>query len=118
MRENWEHLRYFLALARHGSLAGAGRHLDKAQTTVWRHLAALEDDLGCRLFDRKRGGYRLSEAGQRLLRQAERVEAEVLIARQTLAGDAPAVDGQLRLTAPEFLAVWFPAAPGRRSGCR
>jgi len=110
VQDNWEHLRYFLALARHGSLAGAARHLEKAETTVWRHLAALEDDLGCRLFERKRGGYLLSEAGQHLLKQAERVEAEILNARQALAGDAPAVAGQLRLTAPAFLAVWFTEA--------
>ncbi|WP_193367000.1 LysR family transcriptional regulator [Pelagibius marinus] len=107
MQENWEHLRYFLALARSGNLAVAARQLGKAPATVWRHLESLEGDLGTRLFDQRRGGYRLSEKGQLLLRQAEAVESEIFAAHQSVAQRHVQVAGEVRLTAPEFLAVWL-----------
>lgn len=110
MQENWEDLRYFLALARSGSLSVAARQLGKAPTTVWRHLETLEAELGTRLFDQRRGGYRLSEKGQTLLRQAEAVESEVFAARHAVAEGRVAVVGEVRLTAPEFLAVWLAEA--------
>ena len=39
---NWDDLRYFLAVARAGSLSAAGRTLGVSQPTVSRRLAAME----------------------------------------------------------------------------
>ena len=47
---DWNDLRYFLAIARSGSLAGAGRELGVEHTTVGRRLAALEKELGTGYF--------------------------------------------------------------------
>lgn len=44
----WSDLRYFLAVARAGTLSAAARELGVAQTTVGRRLEVLEDALGSR----------------------------------------------------------------------
>ena len=48
---NWDDLRYFLAVARAGSLSAAGRDLGVSQPTVSRRLASMEARLSVRLFD-------------------------------------------------------------------
>ena len=42
---NWDDLRYFLALARQGTVSGAGRDLKVRHTTVARRIAILEESL-------------------------------------------------------------------------
>lgn len=74
---DWEHLRYFLALARAGTLVAAARQLAVDHTTVSRRLQALEKQLGTALFAREAGGHRLTEAGRQLLPQVEAMEAAV-----------------------------------------
>ncbi len=49
---NWGDVRIFLAIADHGSLAGAARQLHVNHSTVFRRLNAIEDDLNVRLFER------------------------------------------------------------------
>ena len=49
---NWDELRFFLAVHRHGTLAGAGASLELDPTTVGRRLNGLEARLETRLFDR------------------------------------------------------------------
>lgn len=67
-------LTYFIAVAESGSFTGAARSLHVAQPSLSHAIAALETDLGIRLFDRLGRGVRLTPAGQAL----------VLPARQTL----------------------------------
>jgi molybdate transport repressor ModE-like protein len=54
---NWDDMRFFLALSREGSISAAGRSLGVNHTTVARRIAALEEVLGTRLFDRLPDGY-------------------------------------------------------------
>jgi DNA-binding transcriptional LysR family regulator len=42
----WDDLRFALAIARHGGMAGAARALGVDNSTVFRHLNALEERLG------------------------------------------------------------------------
>lgn len=67
----WDDVRFFLAVARAGSLASAARTLGVDQTTVGRRLSALEDDLGQPLFERTPRGLVLAAAGKRVLASAE-----------------------------------------------
>src|SRR5262245_66673667 len=53
----WDDLRYILAVASAGSLAGAARHLGVNHTTVLRRVGAFETRLGLRLFERMPTGY-------------------------------------------------------------
>ena len=72
-------LRYFRAIAEHGSLSAAARALNLAQPALSHHVTALETGLGVKLLERRHDGVALTEAGQLLLRHAidigTRVEA-------------------------------------------
>ena len=52
MPMDWDDYRYFLAIARTGSLTAAGRGLGVSQPTVSRRLETMEARLKVRLFDR------------------------------------------------------------------
>ena len=54
---DWDDLRYFLALSRHGSLSAAARALKVSHATVARRVASLEAALQAPLFDRRADGY-------------------------------------------------------------
>ena len=75
---DWDNLRYFLELARAGTLVGAARRLAVDHTTVARRLQALEKQVGSALFAREAGGHRLTEAGRQLLPAVEAMETAVL----------------------------------------
>ncbi|MDR2174153.1 MAG: LysR family transcriptional regulator [Burkholderiales bacterium] len=102
----WEDIRYFLALARHGSLSAAARALQVEHSTVSRRVAALEEMVQLRLFDRLPRGWQLTAEGHTLLPYAERIEQEMLsFSRATLS--AATVGGTVRLSAPSLLIDTF-----------
>ncbi|MFT4241579.1 MAG: LysR family transcriptional regulator [Acidovorax sp.] len=74
---DWDNLRYFLELARSGTLAAAARRTGVEHTTVARRIQALEKQMGAPLFAREAAGHRLTEAGRHLLPAAEAMEAAV-----------------------------------------
>lgn len=73
MAYNWDHIRYFLAVAETGTLSSAARKLGSTQPTVGRHISQLEDAMGLRLFDRMPDGFRLTDAGADLLSVARKM---------------------------------------------
>jgi DNA-binding transcriptional LysR family regulator len=98
---DWNDARYFLAIHRGQTLSAAGRALKVQQSTVGRRLAALEQALGARLFERTPDGYVLSDAGEAMLGHAERIEDEALSAERSLLGREGRVAGVVRVTAPQ-----------------
>src|SRR5260370_37616145 len=75
---DWSDLRFFLELARTGTLAAAGRKLGVDNTTVGRRLTALERDLGSKLFARTPDGLVLTAAGEAIRTAAQEMEQAVL----------------------------------------
>ncbi len=71
---NWDDLRLFLAVARAGGLAGASGATGVSRPTLGRRMLTLEAALGAELFVREARGYRLTQAGQRLVQRAEAAE--------------------------------------------
>lgn len=109
----WDDLRFFLEVARRGSLAAAGKRLRVAPTTVSRRISALERDLGARLFLRQQGTWQLTSAGERMLDAAQRAEqAAVEVTRRVEEAEAEP-EGTVRLTTLEVLATSLiaPALP-------
>ena len=102
---DWDDLRFFLAIARRGSLTAAAKDLRVAQSTVGRRLATLESSLSARLLLRTPDGYRLTLAGENVRAQAERVEAEALTVERTVGGQDDKLEGVVRVTCTETLAV-------------
>lgn len=95
---DWNDLRYFLAIARGGSIGIAAKALGVNESTVQRRLRALEAALDRSLAERQAGGYRLTAHGQQLLAHAEQVEASVnTLQRQSATLDNPTT-GLVKLT--------------------
>lgn len=66
-------LRIFEAAARLGVMSRAAAELNTVQSNVTARIRALEEDLGCRLFERHAGGVSLTDEGRRLLPYAQRI---------------------------------------------
>ncbi len=98
---DWNDLKYFVGVARHGSTLAAGRALKVDQSTVQRRLGELERRIGRQLVARHPTGYRLTAFGQQMLAHAERVEQAVYDFAQQLEASQRAVVGVIRLTCPE-----------------
>src|SRR5437899_6090847 len=67
----------FVAIIRRGGFTRAASSLHLSQPAVSRRLDLLERELGRPLFDRTRGGARLTEAGQAFLPHAEALLASM-----------------------------------------
>lgn len=72
---NFKHLRYFWTVARAGTIAEAGRLLGLAPHSISAQLATFEAALGVTLFRRSGRRLVLTEAGERILGDAERIFA-------------------------------------------
>lgn len=107
--QDWDDLRYFLAIHRSGTLAKAASALSINATTVGRRLAALEKRVQARLFDRTPDGYVLTLTGRDLLARAERMEAEALGVERDIAGRDQKPVGSVRLSLTEMIATRFVA---------
>lgn len=103
---NWDDVRIFLAIARNGQILGAAKSLGLNHATVARRLTALEEALGTRLLARKTNGSELSAEGERFLVHAEAMESAMLAARQSSGADS-AIEGTVRVGAPDGLGVAF-----------
>jgi DNA-binding transcriptional LysR family regulator len=101
---DWDHLRFFVELARRGSLSETSRHLNADHSTVGRRIAALESALGLKLFDRMPRGYVLTEQGTLLAERAAQVEEAVFAVERLAAGAVETVAGEVRISAPPVLA--------------
>jgi DNA-binding transcriptional LysR family regulator len=64
---DWNDLKHFLAVARHGSTIAAGKALGVSQSPVHGRLSELEARIGRELVTRHTAGYRLTEFGEEML---------------------------------------------------
>jgi DNA-binding transcriptional LysR family regulator len=101
---DWNDLRYFLAIARAGTLAGAAQALGVNHSTVFRRLNAFEDRLGVRLFERLPEGYVPTSEGEEIRRHAEAVDDSINAMARTVAGRDYRLSGRIRLTTAASLA--------------
>ena len=110
---NWDDVRYFLTLCREGSVSQAGKMLNVTHTTVARRIAALEQELGTRLFDRTRDGYAMTQAAEDMYDMAVEMESHALAIDRAMYGQDAELKGPLKLTVPYDFAnrVVVPALP-------
>ncbi len=83
---NYNHLRYFHAVAHAGSLTRAAQQLNLSQSALSVQLKALEAQLGHALFERQARRMSLTEAGKIALDYADTVFAAGDALQSTLAG--------------------------------
>ena len=108
---DWDDLKHFLAVARHGSTTAAGRALNTDQSTVQRRITRLEQRIGQPLVERHPSGYRLTAYGQQLLPHAQRVEQQMLALQNVVQSSARELNGVIRLTCPEPLVARITRSP-------
>lgn len=106
-RMNWDNTRFFLALARTGTLRGAAAQLNVDQATVGRRIAALEDELSARLFLRTPALYVLTTAGEALLEPAETMERASLTIERRVMGLDEQLAGSVRIATTDSLGKRF-----------
>jgi DNA-binding transcriptional LysR family regulator len=102
---DWNDLNLVLAVCRAGTLSGAARALSVNHSTVFRRVNSIEKDLGVRLFDRQPSGYVMTDAGEVVQRAAERIDQEVDGLTRQLLGRDLRLQGPLRVTSPEGVAL-------------
>ncbi len=96
-------LRYFMAVARLGSIRAASGHLNVAQSAVSRQVQSLEHQLGTALFDRLPNGVLLTEAGRILYEFGRKAEFDADALRSDLDSLQEMRRGHVRLAAIESM---------------
>jgi DNA-binding transcriptional LysR family regulator len=110
MNQNWDDMRFFLALCRHQSFVSAAIELKITHSTVARRISALEASLQTQLFQRSEKGCRLTPAGEMLLPYAEQLESTVIKFQETVSGKNNQLSGAIRIGAPDGIGNCFLAS--------
>jgi DNA-binding transcriptional LysR family regulator len=100
---DWSDLQYFFAVAEAGTLSAAANRVGASQATIWRRIRALEQSLGVSLFDEKRSGHVLSPAGLEVMALVAEMDKDVNGLTAQLLSKHLELEGEVRVTAPEFL---------------
>ena len=102
---DWDEFRLIKAIADARSLVGAAEALNLNHSTVFRRLAAIENDVGARLFERSRAGYQPTEAGEEMIALASSMAESILEFERRVAGRDAKPSGELRVTAVDSVAI-------------
>ena len=100
-------IQVFISVADRGGFAAAARNLGMSPPAVTRAIAMLEDRLGTRLFVRTTRSVRLTEAGERFLRDSRRILLDLEEAEEAAVGSHAAPRGELYITAPVLFGRMF-----------
>lgn len=100
---SWDVYRTFLEVVRDGRLSGAARRLGLTQPTAGRHIDALEQSLGSKLFTRSQRGLAPTPLALELIPHAENMTAAQNAFTRAASGEAKQDRGTVRLTASEVI---------------
>lgn len=106
-RFEWDDLRFFLGVCRHKTVSAAGQQLGVDHATVSRRITRLEHALNTKLFEHRQTGFVPTPAGTRLRRMAEVVEASISACEAELSDADSALEGVVRIGAPDCFAACF-----------
>lgn len=98
-RLGWTDFQVLWAVARQGQLARAAQALAMSHVTLLRKLASIESRLAARLFDRQRGHYSPTPAGQALVDAAEAMAPLAQQAELQVLGQDMQPSGLVRIAA-------------------
>lgn len=96
MRPTLRQLEYIVTVQRLGRFGLAADLLNVSQPSLSSQIAAVEDELGIRLFERSRGGVQITSKGEEFVARAQKILAEVQDLRFAMTSKAP-FSGRLRL---------------------
>lgn len=104
---DWDDFRYFLAVARSGSTVAASKIMRVNQSTVGRRIAALENAIEAKLFDKAATGYQLTAIGRDIIAAAERAELELGSVLLLVEEGTRRLTGTVKVTTNETIADLF-----------
>lgn len=93
-------MQVFAKVAALGSFSAAARALSMSPAMATKHVVAIEERLGARLFHRTTRKLTLTDAGARYREACERILAEIEEAEATAAADVAEARGLLRVNGP------------------
>jgi DNA-binding transcriptional LysR family regulator len=96
--QHWDEVRTAYQVARQGTVSGAADVLGVHHATVIRHIDALEQRLGVKLFQRHARGYTPTESGEDLARVAQATEDQLQQLVGRIKGRGSDVSGDLLVT--------------------
>ncbi len=99
----WDDFRLIDAVAATRNLPAAAARLGLDHSTVFRRLRTIEATLGQPLFERHRGGYGLTPAGEEMAALASRVDADITAVTRRLAGRSVTPSGEVRIATSDSL---------------
>lgn len=97
---NPQHLTVFATIIRAGSISKAAAQLGCGKSLLSRQLAKLENDLGARLIQRSTRKLTLTEIGEQVLHEAQRIDTALTNIEQMAGQHQQEVKGRLRVTCP------------------
>lgn len=103
LRDNWDDLRFILAVTEEGTLSGAAKRLEVNHATVLRRVAQFEESSGIELFDKTLRGYALRREHGAIIEAARQVESSVQLVERLLVGRKMPLSGVVRITASDSL---------------
>jgi DNA-binding transcriptional LysR family regulator len=101
---NWDHIRYFLALAEHGTLSKAAKSLSVSHSTVLRRIKTFEEQLQSQLFEHTTAGYFLTTAGETLHAEACKMQGTLNALSREISGADNQIEGEVVITTTDTLA--------------
>jgi DNA-binding transcriptional LysR family regulator len=104
---DWDGVRVFLQVARHGSFRAAAEHMGQSVNALRRHVQELERQLGSPLMTRHVDGVRVTPEGAEVFAAAQRMElASFGLVRARERVDT-AISGEVRLAITEGLGTFW-----------
>jgi DNA-binding transcriptional LysR family regulator len=105
---DWDLCRTFMAVAESGSYLAAARRLRSSHPTVSREVAALEAQLGTKLFVRSNEGLALTAQGRRFREHTAAMEAAALRAEAAVSAKGNKARGLVKFSiGPTLAAYWL-----------
>jgi len=103
---DWHILKSFALVGEHGSLSAAARVAGISQSTMSRHLSALERAVDARLVERKPSGIVLTSSGLAMFEHVRKMSDAASQLSYSMRSKQGAISGSVRITASEFVAAF------------
>ena len=101
--ENWDDLRFVLAVAETGSVLQAAKQLGVNHATVLRRISAYESRIGAPVFERTTSGYRLLPDQHHTIRAAKAAKAAMDEVTRLASGGRAVLHGTVKVTSTDTL---------------
>ena len=103
--DNWDDIRFVLAVARDGSVSAAARRLGVNHATVLRRIAAFEERYSVQVFDKTPNGYKIPTDKVQIIDASQSVEKAILALERIIEGSQAPLKGTIRLTSTDTLCL-------------